>query len=231
MDRPGLTPSPVDGCESIVIIPAYNEGTTIGSVVKAARHYSAVLVIDDCSSDDTHEKAEEAGAIVVRNPRNMGYDATLNHGFEVALDRGFKYIVTMDADGEHDPHLLAAFLIQLVDRHVPVVLGVRPHKQRLSEVIMGWYVRARFGPHDILCGMKGYHARQVRENNGFDSSGSIGTELALKSIRRGNRFVEIAVDGVRRADLPRFGRCWQANMRIFKALMKLIAWDLTDHYR
>jgi hypothetical protein len=50
---------------------------------------------------------------------------------------------------------------------------------------MGLYVWARFGPHDISCGMKGYRADLVRLNGGFDTSKAIGTELALNSIRRG----------------------------------------------
>lgn len=212
--------------QSVVIIPAFNEGATIARVVKVARQYSAVIVVDDCSSDDTREKAEAAGAILVRNPCNMGYDATLNHGFEVALERGFEYIITMDADGEHAPQLLEPFLNTLVERNVPVVLGVRARKQRLAEVVMGWYVLARFGAHDILCGMKGYHACLVRENNGFDTSGSIGTELALNSIQRGNAFAEIAVYGERRADPPRFGQGWRANKCIFAALMKQVWRDV-----
>lgn len=211
---------------SVVVIPAFNEGATIAHVVKAARQYSAVIVVDDCSGDDTREKAKAAGAILVRNPCNMGYDATLNRGFEAALERGFEYIITMDADGEHAPQLLELFLGTLVEQNVPVVLGVRARKQRLAEVVMGWYVLARFGVHDILCGMKGYHTRLILENNGFDTSGSIGTELALNSIQRGNAFAEITVYGERRADLPRFGQGWRANKRIFAALMRQVWRDI-----
>jgi glycosyltransferase involved in cell wall biosynthesis len=201
----------------------------IATVVEAARQHVSVLVVDDCSTDGTGSKAEAAGAIVVRNPHNLGYDGTLNRGFEAALERGFEHIITIDADGEHNPDLLASFADALVNRHIPVVLGVRPRKQRISETVMGWYVRARFGAHDILCGMKGYQARLVRENGGFDTSNSIGTELALNSIRRGNGFIEIPVNGTQRQDQPRFDRLWRANMRILAALWRLIVTDLRTH--
>lgn len=216
MDRPRL----------VAVIPAFNEAATIGRVVANASRHCAVLVIDDCSQDDTGATAEAAGAIVIRNPRNLGYEGALNRGFEAALERGFGYIVTVDADGEHDPAALAAFARELIDRHTPLVLGVRPRRQRLAEVIMGFYVRARFGAHDILCGMKGYDAELVRRNCGFDTSNAVGTELALNSIRHGARFEEIHVTGARRADAPRFDRRWKANLRILRVLGRLVRDDL-----
>lgn len=216
MDRPRL----------VAVIPAFNEAATIEQVVANASHHCAVLVVDDCSKDGTGAKAQAAGAIVVRNPRNLGYEGALNRGFEAALERGFSYIVTVDADGEHDPAALAAFARELIDRRTPLVLGVRPRRQRLAEVIMGLYVRCRFGAHDILCGMKGYDAELVRQNGGFDTSNAVGTELALNSIRRGSRFEEIRITGRRRSDAPRFDRRWRANLRILRVLGRLLRDDL-----
>lgn len=216
MDRPRL----------VAVVPAFNEAATIGQVVTNACHHCTVLVVDDCSRDGTSAKAEAAGAIVVRNPRNLGYEGALNRGFDVAMHRGFTHIVTVDADGEHDPAVLAAFARELIDRRTPLVLGVRPHRQRLAEVIMGLYVRCRFGAHDILCGMKGYDAELVRRNGGFDTSNAVGTELALNSIRRGIPFEEIRVSGTRRVDAPRFDRRWKANLRILRVLGRLLRDDV-----
>lgn len=216
----------MDGPRVAAVIPAYNESATIGSVVREALAHAAVVVVDDCSRDDTGQIAQAAGAMVVRNPRNLGYEGTLNRGFEAALEHGFEYVITIDADGEHDPGLLARFCRALVDERVPLVLGTRPRKLRLAEVILGLYVRARFGPRDIACGMKGYCADLVRLNGGFDSSKAIGTELALNSIRRGYRFVEIPVDGTRRRDAPRFDGRWRANVRILKVLWSMIVRDI-----
>ena len=70
----------------IVIIPAYNENKTIGGIVTAVKNYSDVLVVDDCSTDQTGRTAEMAGAIVIRNPRNMGYAKTLDLGLKWAFD-------------------------------------------------------------------------------------------------------------------------------------------------
>jgi glycosyltransferase involved in cell wall biosynthesis len=216
----------VDRPRLVAVVPAYNEAATIGSVVPAALAHAAVLVVDDCSRDDTGRLAEAAGAIVVRNSQNLGYEGTLNRGFEAALEQGFDYIITIDADGEHNPDLLAKFSRALVEDRIPLVLGRRPRKLRFAEVVMGLYVRVRFGPHDIACGMKGYRADLVRLNGAFDTSKAIGTELALNSIRRGYRFREIPVDGTRRRDAPRFDGRWRANLRILKVLWRMMRQDI-----
>ena len=214
MDRPRLA----------VLIPAYREGASIGSVVEQAARYADVIVIDDGSPDDTGDRAAEAGATVFRNERNRGYDETIARAFVEADRLGFSHVVTIDADGEHDPATLAEYKRLLLDERVPLVLGVRKHKQRLSEVVMGWYVRARFGIHDILCGMKGYDLELWRANGRvFDRDAGIGTELALNAILRGAPFREVNVPGTRRQDAPRFDRKLRANLRIFRALAKLIA--------
>jgi glycosyltransferase involved in cell wall biosynthesis len=215
----------VDRPRIVAVIPAYNEAKTIGAVVAAARAHVAVLVVDDGSRDETGALAEAAGAIVVRNSPNLGYEGTLNRGFEAALELGFDCIITIDADGEHNPALLALFVQALTEQRIPIVLGRRPRKTRFAEVLMGLYVRARFGPHDISCGMKGYRADLVRLNGGFDTSKAIGTELALNSIRRGYKFLEIPVDGTRRRDAPRFDGRWRANVRILKVLWRIVQRD------
>ena len=214
-----------------VLIPAYREAETIAGVVAAAVRQARVIVIDDCSPDDTGEIAAAAGATVVRNTTNLGYDGSLNRAFEKAQELGFKFAITMDADGEHDPALIARFRDILETQHVPLVLGVRPRKQRLAETIMGLYVKIRFGIDDVLCGMKGYDLRLLSENGGFDHTGSIGTELAVNSLRRGASFRQLPVSGTPRRDAPRFDRRWRANWRILGALGRLIGQDITKAWR
>lgn len=210
-----------------IVIPAYREEASVGRVAAAAAQYGTVLVIDDCSPDGTREAAAAAGATVISNPRNLGYDGTLSRGFEEAATRGFTHVVTMDADGEHDPATLAGFRDELFGRGIPLVLGYRPRKQRIAEVVMGWYVRARFGVRDILCGMKGYDLALWRANGGFDHSDSIGTELAVNSLRRDCAFSQLLVTGTPRPDAPRFDRLMRANLRIFSALTRVMRRDLT----
>ncbi len=206
----------------VVIVPAYCEERTIADVVKQVRYHAEVIVVDDCSTDRTGERAQEAGAIVIRNTRNLGYDGTLNVGFETAGAAGFTHAITCDADGEHDPALVARYRDELIGNGIPLVLGVRPRKQRLAETIMGFMIRLRFGVNDILCGMKGFDMTLWRLNGGFDHHDSIGTELALQALKARVPFIQVPVGGVRRADRPRFDRRMRANMRIMKGLTGML---------
>jgi glycosyltransferase involved in cell wall biosynthesis len=94
----------------LVLIPAHDEAPRIAPVIAAALRHLPVLVVDDGSSDDTAETAERAGARVVRQRPNQGKGAALRAGFRAALADGVEAVVTLDADGQHDPAEVPAFL-------------------------------------------------------------------------------------------------------------------------
>lgn len=221
----------MDGPRLAIVIPAYREAATIGAVIDAARHHGEVIVVDDGSPDATAEVAERNRAVVVRNATNVGYEGSLNRGFEEAAKRGFTHVVTLDADGEHDPDVIARVRRLMFEEQIALVLGVRPRKQRLAEQIMGLYVSARYGAKDILCGLKGYDLDLWRANGSFDTSGNVGTELATSALRRGVAFREVPVIGKPRGDAPRFDSRLRANWRILRALVRLIRADLLGSKR
>ena len=212
MGRPAVTTG-----NTVAIVPAFNESATVGKVVSALVPHIPVIVIDDGSQDDTGAQASQAGAIVIRSSTNSGYDGALSQGFKEADRRGFQQVVTLDADGEHDPTLISNFLDALQD--VPLVLGRRPHTQRFTEKLFGLIVLRRWGVHDILCGMKGYHLTLYKQNGGWSHAQSVGTELALFGLRHGVPFREIAVRGRPRKGRPRFGSMISGNFRILIGLV------------
>jgi glycosyltransferase involved in cell wall biosynthesis len=90
----------------LAVVPAYNESATVAGVVRAIRMGAPgvdVLVIDDGSTDDTRERAEEAGARVLRHPFNLGIGGAVQSGFVYALDNDYDFMVQVDGDGQHDP--------------------------------------------------------------------------------------------------------------------------------
>jgi glycosyltransferase involved in cell wall biosynthesis len=93
-----------------VIMPAYNEERHILDTVKSVREKGFdVVVVDDGSSDQTVERAREAGAIVVQQARNMGKGEALQAGFRYAEEAGYDAVITMDSDGQHLPDDLVNF--------------------------------------------------------------------------------------------------------------------------
>lgn len=202
-----------------IVIPALNEATTIGSVVSKASQYGVPIVVDDGSGDETGKLAERSGAKVVRHDINHGYDQALNSGFACAAELGCEYVVTMDADGQHDPAVLLSFM-QALDDGADVVVGIRDHRQRLAEHIFAWVASAKWGIRDPLCGMKAYRIGVYKGLGHFDSYGSIGTELIIHAAKNGKHIVQLAVKTHERTDAPRFGRRYSANMRILGALWR-----------
>ncbi len=200
-----------------IVIPALNEAATICAVVSNALRYGTPIVVDDGSSDETGNLAAAAGASVVRHSVNRGYDQALNSGFARAIALDSDYVITMDADGQHDPNILTNF-IQALDDGADVVVGVRDRRQRLAEHIFAWVSSSKWGLQDVLCGMKAYRSAVYRELGHFDSYNSIGTELAIYAARSGKRMAQLPIKTRERLDAPRFGGWFSTNVRILRAL-------------
>jgi glycosyltransferase involved in cell wall biosynthesis len=200
-----------------IVIPAYNESATISGVVSAVLQHGVTIVVDDGSTDGTAQFACDAGAKVVGHDGNLGYDAALESGFMYASLNGCDFVLTMDADGQHNPRLLPTFINALRDG-ADVVIGVRDRRQRIAESVFALVSRLLWDIRDPLCGMKAYRIDLYRELGHFDAYGSIGTELAIYAARQRKKIVQIPVITRDRSDMPRFGRKISANWRIIKAL-------------
>jgi glycosyltransferase involved in cell wall biosynthesis len=107
-----------------IVIPAFNEEKTISWVVEEAKRYGRVIVVDDCSSDDTAMLAKKAGALVIRHSHNQGLGSSLRSGFRQALKMNADIIITIDADGQHSPRDIPRFITTLNDGY-DFVLGRR----------------------------------------------------------------------------------------------------------
>ena len=100
----------------IAIIPAYNEETTIKKVILSLQKFvNIIIVVNDCSKDQTAEIAKKCGTYVITNLNNMGPSKSLNIGIKKALKLNADILVTIDADGQHPIKILPKF-IQLIKK-------------------------------------------------------------------------------------------------------------------
>jgi glycosyltransferase involved in cell wall biosynthesis len=177
-----------------------------------------VLVIDDGSTDSSAQIAIDAGGTVLKTAGRAGYDGAIEYGLQAAYDQGFDFVVTIDADGEHDPKLTAKF-VEAYLKGAALVIGIRPKPQRLAEWVVCGYCSYRFGIKDILCGMKGF-TRVVLEGYFADPNPNLLNTWAalLWAANKENSFQQIDVTGVPRQDQPRFQSTLRANIRIASML-------------
>ena len=201
-----------------IIIPAHNEAATIARVVSGVIPYGTPIVVDDASRDGTGGEARRAGAVVVHHPVNLGYDGALESGFAEAARIGAEAVVTLDADGQHDPATVPQLLGPIERGEADLVLGILPRAARASEWVFNVYTLVRFGVPDILCGLKAYNMSLYAQHGRFGRTGAIGTELALVGLARGVRFQTVAVPIAPREGASRFGSSLRANVLILRAL-------------
>jgi glycosyltransferase involved in cell wall biosynthesis len=184
----------------LALIPAYNEASAISAVVTRARSYLPVLVVDDGSRDETVSRAETAGAHVLRQVPNQGKGKALRAGFRQALSEGYDAVLTLDADGQHDPDEIPLFIEAYRQGQPHLVIGKRTFKEMplvrrlantLGTTLFSWAMR-----QPVLDNQSGYRliSRQVMES--CLSSQEEGFEFEVEMI------VVCARQGLRMAWVP-----------------------------
>lgn len=201
-----------------IVIPALNEETSIAAVIQQCLSEGIPIVVDDGSTDNTAKVSEAAGAEVIQHTSNKGYDAALISGFKKADAIQCDYVITIDADGQHDPELIKKFIAALTDG-ADVVVGIRDIQQRLAEVVFSFFTKMKVGIYDPLCGLKGYRLSVYRALGHFDSYNSIGTELTLFASSADYKIAQIPVSTRARNGAPRFAGLLRANYKIFRSLV------------
>jgi glycosyltransferase involved in cell wall biosynthesis len=127
----------------LALVPAHNEEGRVARVVADARKHLPVLVVDDGSIDGTRAAAENAGATILAHSVNQGKGAALRTGFRWALSHGYPGVLTLDADGQHDPAEIPGFLAAYRETSAALIIGARdfshmPPVRRLSNTLGRW---------------------------------------------------------------------------------------------
>ena len=191
-----------------VVIPAYMAQHTIRSVVQAVvSQRLPVIVVDDASTDATKQEAEAAGATVVRRPLNGGKGVALRDGLALALQRGCRWIVTMDADGQHLPGEIPRFLEEAARGDADLIIGNRmrnpkgmPLDRWVTNWSMSWLLSRMTGIRtpDTQCGFRLVSSRVLERVQLTCDRFEIESELVVKAVWAGCRLKSIPVSSVYR---------------------------------
>jgi len=189
----------------LVAIPVYNEEKYLSDVLDCARKFSDdILVINDGSRDNSAGVARAMGVEVVEHPANYGYGRTLRDAFAWAVDRKYDVVITMDADLQHLPRYIPAFLYAIPD--YDIVSGSRylapqpgdtappPDRMRINGIVTGLINSfTGYGLTDSFCGFKAYKADALARLDLREDGYAMPLELWIQAASRGLTVKEIPV--------------------------------------
>jgi glycosyltransferase involved in cell wall biosynthesis len=188
----------------IVVIPTYNEGNNIGSVIlRMAKSHVKMIVVDDGSSDDTAMIAEAAGASVLRLETNQGKGAALNAGFQAARLLDPDVIVTFDGDGQHLVNDLPAVIQPVLNGQADIVIGSRylqpssrvPQHRVLGHLFFNMLMKITSGV-SVTDSQSGYRAFSRRAYNAdiFQSTNfSVESEMQFLAREHSLKIAEVPI--------------------------------------
>ena len=170
-----------------ILIPAYNAQNTLGGVLEKARPLQIdTIVVNDGSSDETRRIAGEFGARILEHPFNLGKGGALRTGFRYALDKGYEIVITLDADGQHDPSEIPSLLRAFESVKPDILIGSRAEEFGRMPFLRRFWNRlgvravARLCHSDITDSQSGYRLIRTEvleeiESDHLTVRGGIGT--------------------------------------------------------
>jgi glycosyltransferase involved in cell wall biosynthesis len=191
----------------VIVIPARNEEARLGSLLEGfpqalgGIERMVTVVIDDGSTDRSGAIARAGGAILLTHRISLGKGGALRTGCEAAVQLGADLIVTMDADGQHEPRDLAALVAPLLSGKVDVVLGRRqlagnmPGAMRAGNRLLSAAVRLLFGIaiSDTQCGFRAFRAAVYPQLCWEATDYAVESEMLVRMSRAQLRHVEVPV--------------------------------------
>ena len=150
----------------VVIIPAHNEMNDVQSVIKQLIQCCSypIVVVDDASTDGTRSKAREAGAIVISLRVRLGAWGATQTGLRYAFSKGYQFVITMDADGQHEAASLQDLIQPVLENEADVSIGSCTRRgSRLRQI--AWVVLKRISGlslEDITSGFRVYNGKAIK---------------------------------------------------------------------
>lgn len=186
-----------------VLIPAYNAAASLRGVIEGIRVYvPSIVVVDDGSTDATAEVALAVGAQVLRQQINRGKGVALRTGFWFLLHQGYEAIITMDADGQHDPSYIPLLIRAYEEGRGDIVIGSRAGEFHAMSRLRRFWNKLGVKAVSKLIGtpltdtQSGYRLIKAEVLQGLPLRAAgyeVELELLIKACKRGHPVVEIPV--------------------------------------
>lgn len=187
-----------------IVIPVYNHSETIKDVVeKTLQLCDHVVVVDDGSTDaKIADLLSETKAEVITHAKNIGKGSALRTAADHVIKNGGKYIITLDADGQHDPEDINKFLPHITEDSNKIVLGTRdfdsgnvPERSKFGRKFSNFWIRfeTNCDVRDSQSGFRGYPAKLIAETECVAEHYAFETEILVRGIWNGMQVVNVNI--------------------------------------
>jgi glycosyltransferase involved in cell wall biosynthesis len=198
--------STIDRITVAAVIPAYFEAKHIADVARRTlKQLANVVVVDDGSSDATADEARKAGADVIVHEQNRGKGESIKSGFRYWLERGSRYVVILDGDGQHLPEEIERFIATASSTGAKLLVGTRmndvremPFVRRAVNRYMSRKISRVCGQEipDTQCGFRMVHRDIIPDLLGGTERFDYETEMLILASRAGCRIASVPISTV-----------------------------------
>ncbi|MFH1868429.1 MAG: glycosyltransferase family 2 protein [Candidatus Omnitrophota bacterium] len=192
--------------KTCAIIPAFNEAKSISNVIKEIKAIGIdVVVIDDGSSDDTSAIAANENAHVIRHNKRLGKGLSLKDGLAYVAGKDYDMVVTMDADGQHEPSAILKFIDKAKQTNASAVIGNRmdnPTDMPLIRILTNRFMSSvlslickQYIP-DTQCGYRLYSENAIKSIDIKTRKFEIESEIIIKLARKGYKIESMPIRSI-----------------------------------
>ena len=210
--------------EVAIIVPCYNEKETILKVYKRIKKYGKILIVDDCSIDDTQKILIKKKIKFLKNKKNIGYEASIINGMKHVLRnwKKVKFIITIDADDELSSQSVPFLLKSLLKNNFDIIIGSRNKLNRISEYFLKLIFNFKFGIKDPISGLKIYRIKVIKKIINLISKNFFLVDILIISYYKNFSIGSSGIFVNKRKGKPRVGNNLLVNMKIFNIIFNSI---------
>jgi dolichol-phosphate mannosyltransferase len=189
-----------------IIIPTYNEASTIEPIVsKLDKRGFRVVVIDDGSSDNTVVAANRAGAELIVHAKNAGKGRCIRDGLDYAFENNCEIAITMDGDGQHNINDIDKFIEEHKRSGADLILGNRLHNpkkmpfiRKCTNLVMSFMISLVITERvrDSQCGYRLISRKGIEKMNLTTIKYEIESEMLIEAKRRGLKMSSVNIDSI-----------------------------------
>lgn len=223
-----------------IMIPAYNEEKYIEGVIRdCAGYYMDIIIIDDGSSDSTAEKVKSlipdlgSRLKLIAHSRNKGKGQALITGFNYIIKNGYRGVITLDADGQHDTGEIPAFLEAVRSENPDVIIGDRlgntkgmPFIRLATNVFTSWIIARIAGMKvsDVQSGYRYLKSEALKKLELKTSNFDTEPEMILQAGWHKMKIINVPIKTIYHEDFTSYVNPVKDTIKFFKLVFNSLKW-------